>query len=120
MKIHINQGSISIEAEFYETDLARAVAAILPYTGSGSLWGNEIYFSIPVSHDLQDPKEVVEKGDLAYWPPGNAFCIFWGPTPASSGSEARAASEVEVFGRVTGDLSSLSGLRSGSVEIVAE
>jgi len=60
------------------------------------------------------PREVVELGDLGYWPPGQAFCIFFGPTPMSRGNEIRPASAVNVIGRVVGDPRSLKSVRSGA------
>jgi hypothetical protein len=78
-----------------------------------STWGDEIYFSIPVNVDVEEPREVVEMGDLGYWPPGSAFCIFFGPTPASRGDEIRPASPVNVFGRVEGDPRVFTSVASG-------
>ena len=75
----------------------------LPIEARANTWGDEIYFSIPVEAEAENPKEVVELGDLGYWPPGNAFCIFFGPTPASRGDEIRPASPVNVIGRIDGD-----------------
>jgi hypothetical protein len=75
----------------------------LPIKGRVNLWGNEIYFSIPLSLDLEAGQEVVNIGDLGYWPDGNAFCIFFGPTPVSQRDEIRPASPVTVFGKVIGD-----------------
>ena len=87
----------------------------LPIQGNGSFWGKEIYFSLPVNENPADVQETVEKGDLAYWPPGKAFCIFWGPTPASRGDdEIRPASDVAVFGRITGGVERLDTLRTAS------
>jgi len=68
------------------------------------LWGEEIYFSIPVAAGLEEgAREVVSAGELAYWPPGKAFCIFFGPTPASRGKEIRAASAVTIIGNILSD-----------------
>jgi hypothetical protein len=80
-----------------------------------STWGDEIYFSIPVDVDAEEPREVVEMGDLGYWPPGSAFCIFFGLTPASKGDEIRPASPVNVFGRVEGDPRVFTSVASGDL-----
>lgn len=93
---------------------AEKILKALPIEAQGETWGEEIYFSIPVRAGPESPQDVVQKGDLAYWPPGRAFCIFFGRTPASRGDEIRPASPVNVFGRVLGDLSSLSRFSSGS------
>ena len=102
-KIHIRAGSIEAEAELNDTRTAQAIWEILPIKGSINLWGDEIYFSIPLSIALEVGQELVNIGDLGYWPAGNAFCIFFGPTPVSRGDEIRPASPVNVFGRVIGD-----------------
>ena len=82
---------------------ARAVWDALPIEAVARTWGDEIYFPVPVSLPEDDAQAVVALGDLGYWPPGQAFCIFFGPTPASHGDECRPASPVNVFGRVDGD-----------------
>jgi hypothetical protein len=80
-----------------------------PIEGIVNIWGEEIYFSIPVKASAENPKAVVELGDLGYWIPGSAFCIFFGKTPASTGNEIRPASPVNVFGKV--DLSKIKELK---------
>lgn len=82
---------------------ARAVVSKLPIEGRANTWGDEIYFTIPVEAATESPKQTVEVGDVAYWPPGRALCLFFGPTPASRGGEIRPASPVNVFARITGD-----------------
>jgi hypothetical protein len=112
-EIVIQAGSVTMEAELNDTKAADAIWEALPIEGRGNRWGEEIYFSIPVHCPPNNPREVVEVGDLAYWPPGSAFCIFFGPTPASTGSEPRAASAVTVFGKVKGDAKEFGKVRSG-------
>jgi uncharacterized protein len=103
-KLKITAGGVTATAALNNSETADAIFAALPITGSANIWGDEIYFSIPVAlKSAADAKEVVKMGELGYWPPGKAFCIFFGPTPASSGSEIRPASPVNVFGRVDGD-----------------
>ena len=77
-----------------------AIWSKLPIKGKANTWGDEIYFPIPVQVDAENQSEVVQMGDLAYWPPGNALCIFFGPTPASWDKEIRPASPVNVIGRM--------------------
>ena len=112
--ITITAGPVSMSAELNDTDAAEAIWNALPISVSGNTWGDEIYFRIPVSVDPDDLKEVVDFGDLAFWPPGNAFCIFFGPTPASRGDEIRAAGPVAVAGRVTGDASRFKQVGAGA------
>ena len=94
-------------------ETAEAVWDALPIEARANTWGDEIYFGIPVKVDPENPREVVGLGDLAYWPPGNAFCIFFGRTPASRGDEIRPASAVNVFGKVKGDPKLFKKVRSG-------
>nr|HID59942.1 hypothetical protein [Desulfobacterales bacterium] len=102
-RFKIKVGRIEIEAELNDSKTARLIWDALPIENSFNTWGDEIYFSIPVQAELEDAKEVVQPGDLGYWPPGGAFCIFYGRTPASRGDEIRPASPVNVVGKVAGD-----------------
>lgn len=113
-RIRITAGKATCEATLDGSRTATAIWDALPIEGRGNTWGDEIYFAIPVTCPRDSPREVVEMGDLGYWPPGSAFCIFFGPTPASRGGEIRPASPVDVFGRVDGDPSIFKTVRSGS------
>ena len=113
--IVITAGNITLEAELNDSATAQAVAEALPIEAAANCWGDEIYFSIDVEASAEpDAGDVVEVGDLAFWPPGNAFCIFFGPTPVSRSGECRAASAVNVIGRVHGDPTALRGVRDGA------
>lgn len=114
-KIAIIAGDIRKEATLNNSETAEAIWQALPLEARGNRWGDEIYFGIPVSAAPENAREVVEAGDLAYWPPGSAFCIFWGPTPASRGAEIRPASPVNVFGKVVAGAGDFSAVRSGTV-----
>ena len=112
----VTKSTGEVPAEIIESlnpKTAKAIMNALPIKGRGNRWGEEIYFSIGVSAGSENAKDVVEKGDLAYWPPGEALCIFFGPTPASSGNEPRAASPVNVFGKILGDPTVFRRVRSG-------
>ena len=103
-KIRILIDDLKVEAELNESKTAQLIWEALPIEAKANLWGEEIYFSIPVKTGLEKgAKEVVSAGDLGYWPTGYAFCIFFGPTPASRGDEIRAASAVNVIGKVLSD-----------------
>lgn len=103
-KIRIKAGDVEAEAVLNDSPTAKKIHEALPIEARGNTWGDEIYFAIPVKSSLEkDAKELVEVGDLGYWPSGSAFCIFFGPTPASRGNEVRPASAVNVIGRVSGD-----------------
>jgi hypothetical protein len=115
MNIQITSGDVKIEAELYDTSTGRAIAEALPISGAVNRWGGEIYFTIPVSVQLDAAsRDELELGELGYWPTGNAFCIFFGATPASQADECRAASNVNVFGRVIGDLAPLWNIENGA------
>ncbi|MCX7840091.1 MAG: cyclophilin-like fold protein [Anaerolineae bacterium] len=103
-KIQITSGNLTVFAELNDSPTARAIWDALPITARANRWGDEIYFAIPVKCAQEpDARDVVQMGELGYWVPGHAFCIFFGPTPASEGDEIRAASAVNIIGRVEGD-----------------
>ena len=114
-KIKINAGAVEAEAALLTTSTADAIWNGLPFESDCSLWGDEIYFTISLSQNLEpDARETVEKGDLGFWPQGPAFCVFFGPTPISSGDEIKPASAVNVFGRVIGDSTVFKQVVSGT------
>ena len=118
-KIRIKAGKVEALAALNDTNTAQAIWEALPIKARANLWGDEIYFSIPVKLKLEDGQETVDIGDLGYWPQGPAFCIFFGPTPISQGSEIRPASAVTVFGKVIGDATIFKQVASGA-EITIE
>lgn len=86
-----------------------AIEAELPLSGNATRWGEELYFRTPVDVDTEDASTTVPVGAVAYWPQGNAICLFWGPTPASTGEEPRAASPVNVVALIE-DVGPLEGI----------
>jgi hypothetical protein len=114
-RIRITAGAVSADAVLNGSATAAALWDALPLAVPADTWGDEIYFSIPVKAKLESPRETVEMGDLGYWPPGSAFCIFFGATPASRGEEIRPASPVNVFGRVVGDAAIFKAVRAGTI-----
>ena len=120
-RITITSGELHIDGVLFSTPTADAVWNCLPLHASINIWGDEIYFSIPVKADLEtDAKEVVAVGDMGYWPSGAAFCIFFGPTPVSRPGEIRPASAVNVFGKVTGDSACFKKITDGSAITIAK
>jgi hypothetical protein len=120
-RIKIVIEEIEVEAILDNSRTAGAIWEALPFKGEVNTWGDEIYFTIPVKVTLESTAmEVVEKGDLGYWPTGTAFCIFFGPTPQSSAGEIRPASAVNVFGKVDSDTSVLKTVSSGSEILVKQ
>jgi hypothetical protein len=113
--IRIIAGQVQVQAELNDNPTATSIASELPIEAAGRRWGGEIYFSIPVTAKLEpDSRDVLEEGELGYWPSGNAFCIFFGPTPASEGDEIRAASAVNIIGKMEGDWSELWNVPDGA------
>jgi hypothetical protein len=120
--ITIQIGANAFEATLYDTPTAQAILKALPFESSANTWGDEIYFHTPAQRRLEPGAQaVVEVGDLAYWPSMPAFCIFFGPTPASSNDQPQAASAVNVFGRLKEvDLKKLRQIGGGEKVIVSK
>ena len=116
--IRITAGQVVTEAWLNESQTAGAVWDALPIEAKAETWGDEVYFSIGLDAREESPQAVVEMGDLGYWPPGQAFCIFFGRTPASRGDEIRPASPVNVVGRVTGDARVFTRVRAGTRVVI--
>ena len=117
--IRIKAGAIQVQAQLNSTETAKALLGILPIKAKVNTWGDEIYFDVPLNTEIEGGKEVVEMGDVAYWPDGPSLCLFFGRTPASRGHEIRAASPVTVLGRIVGDAKVLKSVRSGA-EVTVE
>jgi len=114
-RITIGAGPVTMEAELNDTPTAQRIWEELPIVGRANTWGDEIYFKIPVAvEEAPDARAEVEVGELGYWPTGEAFCIFFGPTPASIDDAPRAASPVSVVGRVLGDPTEFRRVTAGS------
>lgn len=103
--IVIKSGNLKVSAKLNDSKTAGEIFEKLPLESRVNTWGDEIYFNIPVMADIEEgfSKEVVEMGDLGYWPQGPAFCIFFGPTPVSKPGEIRPATAVNVIGKISGD-----------------
>lgn len=114
-KIKINAGNVEADAGLNDSPAAQKIWEALPIEARANTWGDEIYFAIPVKAPLEKTaQELVQVGDLGYWPTGNAFCIFFGPTPMSRGDEVRPASAVNVIGKVAGDAKVFKKVPSGA------
>lgn len=112
-EIKITVGELEVEAWLNETDTATKILEILPISSRVNLWGDEIYFPIPLDTGLEDEKEIVALGDIAYWPQGKAMCIFFGKTPASKGEEPRPVSPVNIIGEIEGEPKLLGQVKQG-------
>ena len=115
-KIIISTEGINLTATLNDTLTAQSIFDILPIEGKAKVWGEEIYFEIPLQlKQDSDAKADVEVGELGYWPVGSAFCIFFGPTPVSTDEKPRAYSPVNVFGKIEGDAKQLKKVPDGAV-----
>ena len=114
-KIWINAGGVSMLAELNDSGTANKIWRVLPIETNVKTWGDEIFFEIPVvSEEEPDARSEVDVGELGYWPVGNAFCIFFGPTPVSTDERPRAASPVNIVGNLQGDATEFRNVRNGA------
>ena len=123
-KVLITCGRLSFNAELFDTKTVQLIIDETPLNGKVNIWGDEIYFPVSFTAELEkDASEEVDVGTLAYWPPGKAFCIFFGPTPVSTSSKPRGYSPVNVIGKIHGNLEELRTISPGEsikVELVNE
>ncbi len=113
-RVKITAGETVVHATLNDTETARKICEALPLEARGQTWGDEIYFGIPVDCGGENPQPTVDAGDLAYWEPGSAFCVFFGPTPMSVGNEIVPADPVTIFGKIDGDATVLRAFRGGA------
>ena len=108
-----------VNATLFDTPTARKIAAALPITAKATTWGGEIYFSVPVEEPLDSTaKEIVNEGDIGFWPPGQAFCLFFGKTPISTSGEIRPASAVNIVGVLQGSGVALKKVQDGDPVVI--
>ncbi|UCB43050.1 MAG: hypothetical protein JSV77_11520 [Dehalococcoidales bacterium] len=112
-QIKITVGEIEVDAWLNDTGTATGVFEVLPITTTINMWGDEIYFPIPVQRDEENATENVAVGDIAYWPQGSAMCIFLGKTPVSRVDEPRPISPVNVIGHIDSAAELLGKVRQG-------
>ena len=117
MRLRIKVDDIDVVAELSDEnpETSRAIADALPFEGSANVWGDEIYFEIPVTVLGENGRQDVEVGEIAYWPVGRAMCVFFGPTPVSDGPKPKAYSPVNVFGRIIGDALVFKAVKDGAI-----
>ncbi|MDR3073360.1 MAG: hypothetical protein LBV01_01385 [Deltaproteobacteria bacterium] len=118
--MRITIGNTSFDVDLYDNAAARSLAQSLPQEISMSRWGDEFYGSLKQRVEYaKDPlQDVFAVGEVALWPSGNALCIFFGPTPASHGSEPRMASPGVALGKIKGDIQALRSLGSSLSKVV--
>ena len=115
MKVRITAGKVTLQAELRDTPTTRALAEALPFEASAQTWGDEVYFSTPVSVKLEpDAKQVVEPGTVCFWTEGDALALPFGRTPISTDDKPKLASRCNVLGNVVGDAKALAGIKAGA------
>lgn len=115
-RITVRAGDVTIDGQLNDSPTADLLWEALTIKAAANTWGDEIYFSIPVTAEVDDTaQETVDLGAIAYWPPGSALCLFFGPTPMSNGDEIRPASAVNVLGMLEGDPTALRAVQPGTV-----
>ncbi|UCG68689.1 MAG: hypothetical protein JSV09_12920 [Thermoplasmata archaeon] len=118
LKLAIESESIGeVQAEIIDKnpETAEAVLKALPFEGKANVWGEEIYFNIPVGVVEENGQQEMEVGDIAFWPTGNAMCLFFGPTPVSETEKPNAYSPVNLFARVIGDAKVFRKIKDGEI-----
>ncbi len=112
--VRITAGAVALEVEVLETPTGRAVLEAVPFTSSANTWGEEVYFTAPVSVSKEpDAKDVVTPGEIAFWVEGSSIAIGFGPTPASHGDEIRLVTATNIWGRARGDVRTFESVRDG-------
>jgi len=115
MKLRITAGKVALQAELRDTPTTRALAEALPFEASAQTWGDEVYFSTPVSAKLEaDAKQVVEPGTVCFWTEGDALALPFGRTPISTDERPKLASRCNVLGNLIGDAKALAGIKAGA------
>lgn len=115
MRIRITAGKVALQADLRDTATTRALAEALPFEASAQTWGEEVYFSTPVSAKLEpDAKQVVEPGTVCFWTEGDALALPFGRTPISTDEKPKLASRCNVLGNIVGDAKALAGIEAGA------
>ena len=114
MNLRIEAGKVLLTVELRDTPTSRALLAVLPFESRAQTWGEEVYFTTPVSAKLEpDARQIVEPGTVCFWTEGDALALPWGRTPISTDERPKLASRCNVLGRIQGNAADLQKIRSG-------
>ncbi len=100
IKIKFPSTNFEVKAILNDTNIANKIYEVLPQESVAHTWGEEIYFELPLKLENEIPTVNVEIGDIAWWPDGSCFCIFFGKTPVSNTSKPKPYSEVTIVGNI--------------------
>jgi hypothetical protein len=115
MRLKVESGAVSLEIELRDTPTAKALAAALPFESTAQTWGEEVYFSTPVSAQLEpDAQQTVEPGTACFWTQGEAIALPYGRTPISTDARSKLAAPCNLIGKVLDDCKVLAKVRAGS------
>jgi hypothetical protein len=115
MKLRITAGKVTLQAQLRDTPTVQALAAVLPFEARAQTWGDEVYFSTPVSAKLEpDARQIVEPGTVCFWTEGDALALPFGRTPISTDERPKLASRCNVLGSIIGDAKALAGIKAGA------
>jgi uncharacterized protein len=119
MKIRISSGELTMTVALRDTPTSRAVVAAAPFESRAQTWGDEVYFTTPVTAKLEpDAKQIVDPGTVCFWTEGNALALPFGRTPISTDERPKLAARCNVLGTLSGDARELARIRAGSKVVV--
>lgn len=117
--IKISIGKATVFAKPLDTPTARAVLDNLPFASRVQTWGDEVYFETPIRTEIEiDARDVVEKGELAFWVEGGCIVIGFGPTPISQGDEIRLAAATNIWAITEDELEPLKKVQPGDMVFI--
>jgi hypothetical protein len=120
-EIVIKAGNVAIRARLLDTPTADRIWDALPISAPAQTWGKEVYFRAPVDQSCEPgARDVVKKGEIAFWPEGDSIAIAFGPTPLSKRGEMRLASPCNVWALAIDDVEQLRGVYAGEKVTVHE
>ncbi|MDA0276660.1 MAG: hypothetical protein O3A06_10625 [Proteobacteria bacterium] len=115
MRLKVESGAVSLDIERRDTSTTKALAAALPFESTAQTWGEEVYFSTPVSAKLEpDAQQTVEPGTACFWTQGEAIALPFGRTPISTDARSRLAAPCNLISKILGDCRVLANVRSGA------
>ena len=114
MKLRIEAGKVSLTVDLLDTPTAKALLAAAPFESRAQTWGEEVYFTTPVSAKLEpDARQVVEPGTVCFWTQGDALALPYGRTPISTDARPKLANPCNVVGKLIGDPKVLAQVKPG-------